>query len=134
MNREQRPLPFGGHGLYIELDPERVWTLAGGSEWIVPQTMRPGSGRLVHVISPHAFGEIRGYVLDECGTLHLRHTGGTGEWTELDDAVCAALGATMEPYALTAGGHILRKADAPTPAPPAPIQPPREDGAQVRLF
>ncbi len=134
MIREQRLLPFGGHGLYIELDPTRAWTLAGGSEWIVPQTMPPGLGRLVHVISPHACGEIRSYVLDEGGVLHLKHTGGRGKWTDLDDAVCAALGATMEPYALTAGGHVMRKADAPTPAPHAPTQPPREDDAQVRLF
>lgn len=80
--------------LYATLDEPREWTRAGGSPWIVPDSMDPGPGRLVHIMSPAAGGEIEAYVLDAHNRLHVRRPNRV-LWPGLDAAVCAALGAVL---------------------------------------
>lgn len=50
---------------------------------------------LIHVISRHAGGEIRGYVSLEGGPWLLRHPNYTGDWPEMDRAVEATCGITV---------------------------------------
>lgn len=66
---------------------------------------KDAAGQLVHVISPHAGGEIRGYLLIE-HRLHLRLPCYSGEWPEMDMAVGDHLGAVVVPYRADAGGTV----------------------------
>jgi hypothetical protein len=53
--------------------------------------------QFVHVISPPAGGEIRGYVwVSE--SLRLRSPCYSGEWLDMDAAVSKALGVPVSPY------------------------------------
>lgn len=80
--------------LYALVDDDRDWTLPGGSLWVAPHTMPPGRGRLVHIMSPAAGGEIEAYVLDSDKRLHVRRPNRV-PWPQLDAAVADALGATI---------------------------------------
>ena len=51
-------------------------------------------GRLVHVLSRPAGGEIRGYVLTSDGVLRLRMPCYSGRWPEMDEAVRVRVGAS----------------------------------------
>ena len=51
-------------------------------------------GRLVHVMSRPAGGEIRGYVLTSDGVLRLRMPCYSGRWPEMDEAVRVRVGAS----------------------------------------
>lgn len=93
------------HGVYLLLDDEVQWTRAGGSPWVVPDTMEPGPGRLVHVMRP-GHGEIRAYVL--AGRhLHVRGPCYTGRWPAVDRAVAQRLNAEVVPYAVLPGGSVV---------------------------
>lgn len=75
----------------------------------------PGEVKRVHVMSKWAGGEVRSYWLCR-GRLWLAAPCYTGTWTEVDAAVSAALGASVVPNTITAGGAVLYlpdvKADA----------------------
>lgn len=84
-------------GVYVEVDaakPTTTWTAQFQGERQYPTGTRAA---FVHVMSRHAGGEIRGYVLID-GKLHLRHPCYTGRWPEMDEAVEAAIGASVQPY------------------------------------
>lgn len=51
-------------------------------------------GRIVHVISKPAGGEIRGYIMID-GALHLRLPNYAGDWPDLDAAVARRLDARL---------------------------------------
>lgn len=66
---------------------------------------------VVHVMSPHAGGEIRGYMIVD-GELRLRLPAYSGAWTEMDEAVSAHLGMPVRPYAMQAesgGGWAVER-------------------------
>lgn len=100
-------------GVYLLLNDERKWGLPGNN-YIAPPTMEPYTqGRLVNVISTHAKGEIRGYVLSD-GVLHLRPPSYTGRWEAMDHAVGRTLArflgldglVPVAPYTVAAGGVV----------------------------
>lgn len=96
---------FTANGLRVEVDPARK---AGSinTAYVGERSVNQHSdAQLVHVISPAAGGEIRGYVLIE-HRLHLRIPCYSGEWPEMDMAVGDLLGALVVPYRVTAGGSV----------------------------
>lgn len=100
---------FGG--ITVELD--HVWLgLSAGSHFAGLAEFRggpdhvPGKTRRVHVMSSHAKGEIRSYVIDEDKVLRLAGPEHGGEWHEMDTGVARVLGATVHPYTITAGGSV----------------------------
>jgi hypothetical protein len=106
------PLPFARprdwlteHSLSVDVEPPRraLYYTAGfvGQRDVSPDV----EAQLVHVISPHRGGEIRGYVLIE-HRLHLRTPCYSGEWPEMDMAVGDLLGALVVPYRADSGGTV----------------------------
>lgn len=59
----------------------------------VGRTIKDDKVRVVHVLSKHAGGEIRGYVITDDGVLRLRLPCYTGAWPALDEAVRSRVGA-----------------------------------------
>ena len=86
--------------------PGRGAHFAGVREFMGGPGHIPGLVQRVHVMSSHAFGEIRSYVLDEARCLRLAGPCYGGEWAEMDNEVARVLAATLHPYKLTAGGSI----------------------------
>jgi len=67
--------------------------------------------QVVHVMSPHVGGEVRGYMIVD-GELRLRLPAYSGAWTEMDEAVSAHLGMPVRPYATQAesgGGWAVER-------------------------
>ncbi len=98
-------------GVTVQLDqvafqPGRGAHFAGAREFMGGPDRIPGLVQRVHVMSSHAGGEIRSYVLDEARCLRLAGPDHRGEWTEMDNEVALVLAATVRPYKLTAGGSI----------------------------
>ena len=98
-------------GITVQLDqtaeqPGRGAHFAGLREFMGGPGHIPGLVQRVHVMSSHAFGEIRSYVLDEARCLRLAGPCHGGEWAEMDNEVARVLAATLHPYKLTAGGSI----------------------------
>lgn len=94
-------------GITVQLDqPGRGAHFAGLREFMGGPDHIPGLVQRVHVMSSHAFGEIRSYVLDEARCLRLAGPCHGGEWAEMDSEVARVLAATLHPYKLTAGGSI----------------------------
>ena len=98
-------------GITVQLDqaaeqPGRGAHFAGRREFMGGPGHIPGLVQRVHVMSSHAFGEIRSYVLDEARCLRLAGPCYGGEWAEMDNEVARVLAATLHPYKLTAGGSI----------------------------
>ena len=88
---------FADGRLYITVDDqfERTGrTLSPHLSFVARPATWDGHGKLVHVISRPAHGEIRGYVLIN-GLLHLRLPNYAGDWPELDAAVARRLLAGM---------------------------------------
>lgn len=59
----------------------------------------------IHVMSTHAGGEIRSYILRD-GEAWPDQPCYTGVWPEMDVAVAEALGARVVPYTVSAGGCV----------------------------
>jgi hypothetical protein len=98
-------------GVTVQLDrdvdqPGRGAHFAGLVAFLGGPATLPGKVRRVHVMSAHAFGEIRSYVLDEANELRLAGPCYTGEWTEMDAEIARVLGATVHPYTISHGGHV----------------------------
>jgi hypothetical protein len=98
-------------GITVQLDqaaeqPGRGAHFAGLREFMGGPDHIPGLVQRVHVMSSHAFGEIRSYVLDEARCLRLAGPCHGGEWAEMDSEVASVLAASLHPYKLTAGGSI----------------------------
>ena len=68
-------------------EPMWRYNYAGGDQ-------SQAEGRLVHVLSRPAGGEIRGYVLTSDGVLRLRMPCYSGRWPEMDEAVRVRVGAS----------------------------------------
>lgn len=110
---EQVSLNFGArprdfltlNGLRLEVDPPRKAGYYTAAFVGLRGSDRDAEAQLVHVISPAAGGEIRGYLLIE-HKLHLRTPCYTGEWAEMDMAVGDQLGALVVPYRADAGGTV----------------------------
>jgi len=113
--------------IWLDVDPEREWTELGGDGWFRPAHMPPGPGRLVHVMSSAASGEIRSYVWSR-GRLYLRSPCYTGRWADMDAEVARVLGAEVAPYTVSAGGEILAAVEAPSASGRVGV------GEQVGLF
>jgi hypothetical protein len=101
-------------GVTVQVDQEAyVPTLgshfAGYREMVEDGSKVLPTVRRVHVMSTHAGGEIRSYVLDDANVLRLAGPAYTGRWTEMDDEVARAVGAaSVHPYTLTpeSGGSV----------------------------
>lgn len=123
MSRYDLPWP----GVWLEVEPCRPDATYGWPlEVHDPAREARPEVQLVHVVSDHAGGEIRGYWLAH-GALWLRMPCYSGPWAEMDVAVAAALGVEVRRYSILPGGAV----EYPSPAhQPAPGVPP----AQGRLF
>ncbi len=84
-------------GIHVEVDePIPMHNRLGA--FIGDATIPVGTPiRIVHVMSTHSRGEIRGYVLIE-GRLYLRIPCSVGAWAQMDVAVSAAVNAPIVPY------------------------------------
>lgn len=93
------------HRLTVQVDsPRPAGTVGCG--WLGGWRVRPDTlVQIVHIMSPHVGGEIRGYVLCR-GRLHPRTPCYTGQWPELDQAVAEHVGATVVPYRELPGGFL----------------------------
>ena len=96
------------HGISIELDTEHREVMADGWHWHFAGVWSLAGTKVrgVRVMSSHAGGQIRGYVLDEHGGLRLAGPCYTGHWQEMDEEVARVLGAQVVPYQVTAGGAV----------------------------
>lgn len=98
-------------GITVQLDraqeqPGRGAHFAGQREFMGGPGHIPGLIQRVHVMSSHAFGEIRSYVLDEARTLRLAGPCYSGVWEEMDAEVARVLAATLHPYTISLGGSV----------------------------
>lgn len=98
-------------GITVQVDheagqPDRGAHFAGLVAFLGGPGDIPGQVRRVHVMSTHAGGEIRSYVLDESRQLRLAGPCYTGEWSEMDAEVARVLGAAVHPYTISPGGHV----------------------------
>ena len=94
------------HGITVDVDVEPQPVMDGGwhANFVGCRAMVGEKVRGVHVMSRHAGGEIRGYVLDADGGLRLRGPCYTGRWESMDEEVAAILGARVVPYVVFSGG------------------------------
>lgn len=99
-------------GVYLLMDPETEFSGGHSHPYPAPGMKDGASGRLVHVVSVHAGGEIRSYVLSG-DWLYLDSHGGSGRWLEMDAEVCGVLCAPLVQYEITEAGRIV-----PVPAAP----------------
>lgn len=92
MSRKWKRVDFPdwpGPKLWLMVDePHADW---GSRDWPALDGMTSTKASLVHLISDHAGGEIRAYLLTEDGRIFLRDPKPM-TWSVMDLAVCAALG------------------------------------------
>lgn len=93
-----------GITIIVDADPNPV--MDGGWHWnfVGCRQLIGHKVRGVHVMSRHAGGEIRGYVIDDDGGLRLRGPCYTGKWDLMDQEVAAVLGGRIVPYVVFSGG------------------------------
>lgn len=96
-----RSVPSEEHGWYVLVDREPT-TQGHGAQAACLYGERV---RFVHVMSPHAGGEVRGYTLHG-GVLWLRAPCYQGAWPEVDAIVGAMLGADVKPCRVSLGGGV----------------------------